>query len=164
MAHLLRLSVKPFTPGEFGLPKQAVERLDISFQGAAGDFNNYRTRSLKGDPDQAIMLLTDDVIQQLRAEGWPVAPGDFGENLTLGDLAEDELGVGTQLTVGEVVLEISKPCDPCTELGILPYVGKERTPQFIKTTRGRRGWYARVLHQGSITLSTPVQVHARARG
>lgn len=158
MARLLRLSIKPQIPGEFGLPKHAVDRLEISVDGAAGDYNNYRMRTLKGDPDQAIMLLTDEVIQQLRTEGWPVQPGDFGENLTLGAVPEAELGVGAQLAVGDVLLEISKPCDPCTELGSLSYVGKERTPEFIRTTKGRRGWYARVVQPGTVTIDSPVLV------
>lgn len=158
MALLLRLSVKPRIPGEYGLPKQAVAQLDIAVDGAAGDYNNYRMRTLKGDPDQAIMVLSEDVIQQLRHEGWPVEAGDFGENITLGGVREADLGVGTQVQAGDVCLEISKPCDPCTELGVLPYVGKARTAEFIKTTKGRRGWYARVLHPGSITLATPVEL------
>jgi MOSC domain-containing protein YiiM len=161
--HLLQLNIKPRVPGEYGLPKSAVDRLDISVDGAAGDYNNYRMRTLKGDPDQAIMLLTDDVIQQLGREGWPVQPGDFGENITLGGVAETDLGAGAQLRVGDVLLEISKPCDPCTELGVLPYVGKERTTEFIRTTKGRRGWYARVLQPGSITLASPVQLRPVAR-
>jgi MOSC domain-containing protein YiiM len=156
--HLIQLNIKPRVPGEYGLPKSPVDHLDISHDGAAGDYNNYRMRTLKGDPDQAILILTDDVIQQLRHEGWPVQPGDFGENLTLGGVVEAELGAGAQLRLGEVLLEISKPCDPCTELGILPYVGKERTAEFIRSTKGRRGWYARVLQPGSITRATPVQV------
>jgi MOSC domain-containing protein YiiM len=161
--HFLQLSVKPHVAGEYGLPKSAVDRLDISADGAAGDYNNYRMRTLKGDPDQAIMILTEDVIQQLRRDGWPVQPGDFGENITLGGIGETDLRVGAQLQLGEVLLEISKPCDPCTELGVLPYVGKERTAEFIRTTKGRRGWYARVLHPGSVTLNTPVQLRAVSR-
>lgn len=163
MPRLLRLSVKPQVPGEFGLPKYAVDRLEISVDGAAGDYNNYRMRTLKGDPDQAIMLLTDEVIQQLRAEGWPVQEGDFGENLTLGGVAESELGMGVQLSAGEVLLEITKRCDPCTELGSLPYVGKSRTAEFIRTTKGRRGWYARVLQPGSVTLDSPLVIHSAGR-
>lgn len=162
MPRLLRLSIKPKTPGEYGLPKRAVDRLDISVDGAAGDFNNYRTNKLDGDPDQAILVLTDDVIQQLRKEGWPVEPGDFGENLTLGDVPESELGVAARITVGDVQLEITKPCDPCTELGVLSYVGKANTAQFIRVTHARRGWYARVLRPGTITLDSPLQVFAAA--
>jgi MOSC domain-containing protein YiiM len=158
MARLLRLSIKPRIPGEYGLPKQSVDQLDVTVDGAAGDYNNYRMRTLKGDPDQAIMLLTDDVIQQLRREGWPVDAGDMGENLTLGEVAESSLGIDTRISVGDVILEISKPCDPCTELGSLPYVGKARTAEFIKTTKGRRGWYARVLTPGSITRESPVEI------
>jgi MOSC domain-containing protein YiiM len=160
---IFQLNIKPRVPGEYGLPKMAVDRLEISADGAAGDYNNYRMRTLKGDPDQAIMILTDDVIQQLRREGWPVQPGDFGENITLGGTAEADLGPGVQLQMGEVLLEISKPCDPCTELGVLAYVGKERTAEFIRATKGRRGWYARVLHPGSVTQASPVQVRHVAR-
>lgn len=157
-ARLLQLNIKPRVPGEYGLPKVPVERLEVSVNGAAGDYNNYRMRTLKGDPDQAIMLLTEEVIQQLRREGWPVQPGDFGENITLGGVAESDLGAGTQVEAGELLLEISKPCDPCTELGVLPYVGQARRTEFIRTTKGRRGWYARVLRPGVITLASPLVI------
>jgi len=56
------------------------------------------------------------------------------------------------------VLEVSKPCDPCTVLYTLPYVGLERGPAFLRTLQGRRGWFARVLHGGAVSLDTPVEV------
>src|SRR5687768_6359581 len=58
-AHVLQLSVKPKTPGEYGLPKHPVTELRITPSGADGDYNNYRQRTLAGDPDQAILLLTN---------------------------------------------------------------------------------------------------------
>lgn len=157
---LLRLSIKPEVPGEFGLPKRAVPELRIATDGAEGDYNNYRTRTLNGDLDQAILLLTDDVVQQLRTEGWPVEHGDLGENLTLGGVPEATLVPGTRVQVGSVMLEVTKPCDPCTELGSLGYVGRTRQAEFIRTTKGRRGWYARVLAPGAITIDSPVAVQA----
>ncbi len=159
-ARLLRLSIKPEVPGEYGLPKHAVPELRITTDGAEGDYNNYRTRTLKGDLDQAILVLTDDVVQQLRSEGWPVEHGDFGENLTLGGVPETALAPGIRVQVGQVMLEVTKPCDPCTELGSLGYVGRARQAEFIRTTRGRRGWYARVLAAGAVTLDSPVAVQA----
>lgn len=157
---ILRLSVKPKTPGEYGLPKRAVPSLTITTDGADGDYNHYRASRLAGDPEQAVLVLTQEVLDQLNAEGWPVAAGDIGENVTIGGVAESSLVPGARLTIGAVRLEITKPCEPCTELHSLPYVGKARGAEFVKTMVDRRGWYARVLAGGVVDLDTPVQVAA----
>ena len=157
-----RVGVKPRAPGQRGLPKPAATRLEITTAGATGDYNHYRTEQLPGDLDQAILLLTEEVLEGLRAEGWPVEPGDLGENVTLAGIPESALGPGAQLRLGDVVLEVSLACDPCTELYVLPYVGSERGPAFIRTLTGRRGWYARVVREGSLTPGTPVEVTRRA--
>lgn len=47
-----RLSVKPRTPGQRGLPKHAVPRVQITSAGAEGDYNHYRTMKVKGDPNE----------------------------------------------------------------------------------------------------------------
>jgi MOSC domain-containing protein YiiM len=158
IGHLLQLSIKPRTRGEYGLPKRAVPQLDIAVTGAAGDYNHYRATSLDGDLDQAILLVTRDLLDQLNREGWPVAPGDFGENITLGGLPESALQPGVQVVIGPVVLQVSKPCDPCKELYSLPYIGQERGAAFLRATHRRRGWYARVVTPGSIDLQAPVRV------
>jgi len=155
---ILQLSVKPNTPGERGLPKRAVVRLELRATGATGDFNHYRAERLPGDLDQAVLILTEEVLTALAAEGWPIRPGDLGENLTLADIPEAALQPGARLRLGDVLLEISHACDPCTELYALPYVGAARGPELIRTLHGRRGWYARVLHPGSVDMTTPVDL------
>ena len=155
-----RLSIKPRVPGEYGLPKRAVDRLTITQAGAEGDYNNYRTRQLGGDPAQAILLLTGEVLRQLNTEGWPVAPGDLGENITLDGIAERLLGPGARVRAGDVTLEVSLPCAPCTELYSLPYVGKEKGPGFVRAMKGRRGWYARVLEPGVVRLGDSVRLQS----
>ncbi len=159
---IVRLSVKPRVPGEVGLPKRAVPALRVTSAGAEGDYNHYRASQLAGDRDQALLVVTQDLLATLAAEGWPVRPGDLGENLTLSGVPENALGPGAQLRVGEVALVITKPCDPCTELYSLPYIGEERGPAFLKVTAGRRGWYARVLVPGEITMQSPVSLTAAA--
>jgi MOSC domain-containing protein YiiM len=62
------------------------------------------------------------------------------------------------MRIGDVELEISKPCDPCTETYSLPYIGEARGPAFVRALVGRRGWYARVLTGGRLTLETPVDL------
>lgn len=157
-AHLLQLSVKPKTADEVGLPKRAVPRLVITTHGADGDYNEYRSTRLGGDPDQAILLVTEEILLALRGEGWPMAPGDFGENLTLGAVPEASLMPGTRLRVGTVELEVSKRCDPCSNLYHLPYVGRARGPEFLRTTTDRRGWYARVRVPGTVSMGDAVAV------
>jgi MOSC domain-containing protein YiiM len=130
MPHVERLSVKPQTPGEYGLPKRAVPGFEVTTRGAAGDYNNYRERELPGDLDLAILVITREVLD---------APG-------------------ARLQVGEVELEISKACDPCKEVYTLPYIGESRGPAFVRTLVGRRGWYARVLRPGTIAVGAPVEV------
>ncbi|HEU5217124.1 MAG TPA: MOSC domain-containing protein [Gemmatimonadales bacterium] len=153
-----RLSVKPQTPGQRGLPKHAVRRLHISRSGAEGDYNHYRTTKVQGDPNLAILVMTREVIDTLRTEGWPVEPGDLGENLTLDGVPEAALKPGTRIRIGPVLLEVSEPCDPCTELYVLPYVGRDRGPEFVRTLTGRRGWFTRVLAPGDIVPGAPVEV------
>ncbi len=153
-----QLSVKPRTPGQRGLPKQAVQRLRITAAGAEGDYNHYRTTKVHSNPNLAILLLTREVIDTLRAEGWPVEPGDLGENLTLDGVQEAVLKPGCRLRIGEVLLEVSEPCDPCSEVYVLPYVGTTKGPAFVRTLTGRRGWFARVLEFGEIVPGSQVEV------
>ncbi|HEV8598981.1 MAG TPA: MOSC domain-containing protein [Gemmatimonadales bacterium] len=150
--------MKPETHGETGLPKQPVASLRLTSAGAVGDFNRYRTHRLNGDPDSAVLLLTEDILLALRAEGWPVAPGHLGENVLLAGIPAAALDSGKQVRLGDALLEVTRACDPCSELYGLPYVGKARGSEFIQTLHGRRGWYARVINPGTVELGTPAQV------
>jgi MOSC domain-containing protein YiiM len=155
---VVQLHLKPREGRARGLPKRAVSQLTITADGVEGDFNRWRTEKADGDPDQAVLLLNEEILVALRSEGWPVQPGELGENLTLADLRPDALQPGVQVQLGDVVLEVTKPCDPCTILYTLPYVGTERGPEFLRTMMGRRGWFARVLQGGTVRKDTVVEV------
>jgi MOSC domain-containing protein YiiM len=155
---LVQLSLKPKEGRDRGIPKRPVSTLTISAEGVEGDFNRWRTEKADGDRDQAVLLLNQEILTDLNAEGWPVQPGDLGENLLIADLPSDALAPGTVLSLGEVVLEVSKACDPCRILFNLPYVGSERGPKFLRVMHGRRGWYARVLNGGTVGLNTSVEL------
>jgi sulfite oxidase len=155
---IVQLSLKPKEGRARGLPKRPVPELVVAPDGVQGDFNRWRTEKAAGDPDQAVLLLSEEILAELRAEGWPVQPGDIGENLTVAGLPADALRPGVRVRLGEVVLEVSKACDPCTVLQTLPYVGLERGPAFIRALAGRRGWFARVLQGGTIRSDAAVEV------
>ena len=153
---IVQLNRKPKSGRGRGLPKRAVPELSITPEGVAGDFNRWRTEEAGGDPDQAVLLLEEETLAVLRAEGWPVNAGDLGENLTVAGLPLGALRPGARVRLGEVVLEISKACDPCTILFSLPYVGVERGHAFMRTLKGRRGWFARVLHGGVVRAGATI--------
>jgi MOSC domain-containing protein YiiM len=160
---IVQLHRKPREGRARGLPKRMVPVLTITPLGVEGDFNRWRTEEANGDPDQAVLLLSEEILTQLRAEGWPVQPGQLGENLTVAGLPLDALRPGARVYVGEVELEVSKPCDPCTVLYALPYVGIDRGPAFLRTLTGRRGWFARVLRGGTVRPDMPVEVTGSPR-
>lgn len=147
---MYRIHKKAEIPGERGLPKQPAQETEITPRGLVGDFNRYRHELLKDEPTSAVLIVPLETLEELQREGWPVAPGDLGENITTQGIPYQDMGPGTALEGGSVKLEVARPCDPCTNLYLLPYVGDERGPEFIKTTLGRRGWYCRVLRPGMI--------------
>jgi MOSC domain-containing protein YiiM len=155
---VVQLHRKPREGRGRGLPKRPVPELVITAAGVEGDYNRWRTEEANGDPDQAVLLLEDEILAALRAEGWPVERGHLGENLTVAGLPPESLAPGVRVEADEVVLEISKACDPCIVLYGLPYVGTERGPAFIRTLAGRRGWFARVLRGGRLASGAELTV------
>jgi MOSC domain-containing protein YiiM len=156
-----RLGAKGPAAGERGLPKPELAEARVLRTGVEGDYNVYRETKRSGDPGMALLLLPKEVIDQLRAEGWPVSAGDLGENVTTEGIPYEALRPPRRLRLGGVVVETTKPCDPCDNLYLLPYVGPERGPGFVKTTLGRRGWFARVLAEGRVRRGDRVDLLPR---
>lgn len=153
---VVRVNLKPKVEGEHGLPKHPVETAWLGRDGLTGDFNRFRHEERHDDPEMAVLLLPLETIDQLRDEGWPVRPGDLGENLTVQGLPANAWGAGRRFEVGSAILEVTKPCTPCDNLLLLPYVGQERGAEFLRTMLDRRGWYARVVREGSVRAGDPI--------
>lgn len=149
---ILHLHSKPKCPGEFGLPKPAVESARITPQGIDGDYNDYRMTKKNGHADMALLIMPAETIDELNAEGWPVKAGDIGENIVTEGIPYSTLQPEVKFKMGAALIQISYECDPCYKLHSLPYVGKARGPEFVKTVMGRRGWYARVLEAGDVAV------------
>lgn len=152
-----QINIKPRTRGERGLPKMPVESVRVTKLGLEGDFNLYRHEKLRGDPDSAVLLLPLETILQLNAEGWPVKTGDLGENFTTAGVPYSGFSPGKVFRLGSAVVEISRACNPCENLYLLPYVGDSKGPGFLKVMLGRRGWYARVRTEGVVRRGDPIE-------
>lgn len=141
---------KPETPGEHGLPKPEVPVARVTRRGMEGDFNRWRHETQSDNADMALLVLPMETIADLNREGWPIRPGDLGENITTEGIPYGELRPGRRFSVGSAEFEVTKACTPCDNLLLLPYVGAAKGKQFLATMIDRRGWYARVVRDGEI--------------
>jgi molybdopterin adenylyltransferase len=104
-----------------------------------------------GDWHRQVSLLAHVDIEFMRAKGLTLKPGAFGENLVLAGVDTDELGVGSQLRVGPVLLELTQIGKVChTRCAIYYTTGDCIMP--------RTGLFARVLEGGALHPGMPVQV------
>ena len=155
---VFRLHRKAERGSERGLPKPSVSEVVLTPEGVEGDFNRYRHEEKRDDPEMAVLLERLETLKELEGEGWPVAPGDIGENVTTVGIAYHEFFPGRSLEIGTARLTVTKPCTPCENLYLLPYVGHDRGPAFLRAMLGRRGWYARVDRAGSVQVAEPIRL------
>ncbi len=155
--HIYQINVKPETEGQRGLPKIPVLSAFVTREGVAGDFNRYRHEHRRDNPNMALLIMPIEMLLSLGEEGWPIRPGDIGENITTTGLPYDSFASGSCYRIGEVEIQISVKCDPCKNLYGLSYVGDKHGPDFVKTMLNRRGWYARVLREGRINKDDVIQ-------
>ena len=80
--------------------------------------------------------------------------GQFGENLTVLGMLEEEIHVGDIFQIGsDVKLQITQPRVPCFKLGYK--MGQPEFPkQFLESRRV--GFYFRVLEEGAITANDSI--------
>ncbi|MGB5500307.1 MAG: MOSC domain-containing protein [Maribacter sp.] len=73
--------------------------------------------------------------------------GMFGENLTIEGLNEAEIRIGDVYKVGNALVQVSQPREPCYKLGIR-FETQEILRQFID--HGLPGTYVRILEEGEV--------------
>ncbi|MFE9287029.1 MOSC domain-containing protein [Streptomyces olivaceus] len=87
----------------------------------AGVTVKHRSRVAQ-DPTQPnlrqVHLIHEELFAEVRAEGFEVAPGDLGENITTRGIDLLALPVGTLLHIGEAVLEVTGLRNPCLQIDI----------------------------------------------
>lgn len=74
--------------------------------------------------------------------------GSFGENFTVEGLLEEEACIGDIFEIGETLVQISQPRQPCWKLA--RYWGIRDLALKVQET-GRTGWYFRVLKEGLVS-------------
>lgn len=113
-----------------------------------------------GGPDQAVYLYgSADYAWWAGELGRELAPGTFGENLTVAGLESAGLAIGDRLHIGAVVLEVTAPRIPCDT-----FARRMGDPGFVACFRaaGRPGCHCRVIREGTIRAGDSVTLEPYA--
>ena len=145
-----------------GLPKLAVPEGRLNFLGIEGDLHAHP--QIHGGPDKAVLLITQEGIEELIGRGYRLYPGAMGENLTTRGLDRRYLRIGQQLRAGSALIEITRLRGPCTALDVYGEALKSEvyreTNQEGAAWWGLSGFYARVLQPGRVRTNDIIEVVA----
>lgn len=110
-----------------------------------------------GGPQQALLLVSEEDLDALKAQGWPLFPGALGENLTTAGLDFRGVRIGQRYRAGEAIVEITKVRQPCGTLDV--YGAGIQSAVFDRAVKagdaaspkwGLAGFYAAVIQPGWI--------------
>jgi MOSC domain-containing protein YiiM len=138
--------------GIFKVPTSAP--VQLTKLGLEGDV--IMSRKHHGGPDQAVYVYGQTDYERWAKElGKELAPGTFGENLTISELESAPFNIGDLLQLEEVTLQVTAPRIPCGT-----FAARMEDPQWVKRFRKaeRPGLYCRVIREGFLQTGKPVSV------
>ena len=143
-AKLIAISVSPG-----GIPKLPVESVRVMTEHLEGDGRDHAKHN---SPSRAVSLIDDEILADLRVEGYAVNPGSMGENLTVRGLNLQKLMPGTCLRFsGGVEIELTEPRKPCFVLDAID-------PKLKDVVVGRCGYMASVVREGVLRTGEAIEV------
>lgn len=86
--------------------------------------------------------------------------GMFGENLTVSNLDESEIYVGSIYKIGDALVQITQPREPCFKLGV-KFGNQNILKKFID--HGFPGTYIRVLKEGFVKTGNLLVLEEKAQ-
>jgi MOSC domain-containing protein YiiM len=142
------------SPG--GVPKTPIPLGRVHKLGVEGD--QHAHPEIHGGPRQALLFIAEEVLDELKAEGYPVFAGALGENITTRGLDPGKFRIGQRWRVGpEVVVQMTKVRVPCSAIKVYgESIGNRIYDKNVKqgdTTSplyATGGMYAAVLEPGVI--------------
>ncbi len=163
MVSKVSASIVQISVSKGGVPKRSVPEAEVTPLGLAGDVQAHP--QIHGGPEQALLLITAEGIDELAAQGFPVFYGALGENLTTRGIDRRELRIGQRYRVGDAIIELTGVRGPCDALnlygpGIQKAVYDQRAKAGDASSQrwGLSGFYARVVRTGAIRAGAPVQL------
>lgn len=151
--HVPRVLAVCVSPG--GIPKEPVAEAEVREMGLVGDGRDHEKH---WKPYRAVLIQDEELLDDLREEGYDLSWGAMGENLTVRDLNVQAMSPGTKLIFsGGLRVELTEPRRPC-------FVLDDIDPKLKEDVIGRGGYMARVLKPATVRPGETVDVEEPAEG
>jgi ferredoxin-NADP reductase/MOSC domain-containing protein YiiM/ferredoxin len=133
-----------------------ARRLNIGGDGQ-GDLAGH------GGEQRAVLVYQLDSYRHWQEHfGWDeVSYGQFGENLTVEGMADDEVCIGDRYRIGEAEFEVTQPRVTCYRVGLR--LGEPELPALL-VSHHRPGFYMRVITEGQIQADDAIVKTATGPG
>ena len=138
-----------------GVPNHAIGCGDVTVSGIAGDGWNHP--QFHGVPRRAILLITAEGLDEIKAMGFPAYPGALGENLTTRGLDRRALRIGQRFRCGAATIELTELRFPCGTLSVYGkgiqaaiYDARAMKGDPSSDVWGLSGFYASVVEPGIV--------------
>jgi MOSC domain-containing protein YiiM len=99
-----------------GVPNHPIARGDVTLGGFTGD--GWRHPQFHGIPKRAILLITSEGLDEIKAREYLVYAGALGENLTTLGLDRRALRIGQRFRFGTATAQLTELRVPCTTLSV----------------------------------------------
>jgi MOSC domain-containing protein YiiM len=149
-----RLLVHDGQPYSSAINRQPVMMpTQLLAQGFDGD--KVADTRVHGGPDLAVNVYAlENYAHVANFLGRELAVPSFGENLTTEGLLETEVCIGDTFRIGQALVQVSQPREPCFKLA--RKLGSGTLGKFIHET-GHTGFYLRVLEPGLVAPGDAVE-------
>ncbi len=144
---------------ETGSFKTPIKECEVTNTGLKGD--KFADTKHHGGRDKAVFanaLSNYTKWQEFLKLDKPLPYGALAENLTVENIDEGDVFIGDVHQIGEVILEVSQPREPCWKIG-QKWHNKYFTKYIYDT--GETGWYYRVLQGGIIKQNDDLKLIKR---
>lgn len=135
--------------------QQASGKIALGLEGLEGD--GQADRKHHGGPDKALCVYPIEHYtywEEKLDRALPTAA--FGENLTVRGLLEDNVCIGDTFALGEAIVQVSQPRQPCHKLA--KRYGVPDMALWVQEA-GYTGFYFRVVQPGYIQAGTELALH-----
>ncbi|WP_040759211.1 MOSC domain-containing protein [Sporosarcina newyorkensis] len=113
-----------------------------------------------GGPEKAVFSYPSEHYHywQNKLGNSEIKPGGMGENFSTINLQESDVAIGDIYEVGEAVIQVSQPRQPCWKPARRFQI---QNLAILLQNSGRTGWYYRVLQEGFVEAGQSVQLRDR---
>jgi MOSC domain-containing protein YiiM len=138
--------------------KEPVDRpLHLSFEGFEDD--EQADQRVHGGPDKAACVYpVEHRPRWERQLGRELAPGRFGENLSVAGLLERDVCIGDVFVLGDAGVQVNQPRGPCYKLAAR---WGDKTIPDLMAKAATSGYFFRVLDEGGVRAGDELRLIER---